>query len=349
MQILLLPVSLIYGLSVWLRSRWYAWGLLKRVEFAIPVICVGNLSIGGTGKSPHIEYLIRLLSPHIQVATLSRGYGRSSKGFKWVYASGNSLQTGDEPLQFARKFPELPVAVAESRVVGIISMLKDRPDIQTVLLDDAFQHLAVKPYLNILLTEYSRPYFKDFLLPSGRLRDLPTARKRADLTIVSKSPATVSHQDRAAWRQRLRQGSEHPILFTRYRYERPYFLLDHEISVILDERIDVLLVSAIAHTDYLMSYLEAHTGDLSTMNFEDHHYFSNYEMGQIQRVFENFGSDNKIILTTEKDATRLALHRDFIIEAKLPIFILPVEVEFLDDDAEIFDSYIKSMLLKFES
>jgi len=342
-------VSLIYGFSVWLRTRWYAWGLLKRVDFAIPVICVGNLSIGGTGKSPHIEYLIRLLSPHIQVATLSRGYGRSSKGFKWVHPTGNSQETGDEPLQFARKFPELPVAVAESRVVGIISMLKDRPDIQTILLDDAFQHLAVNPYISLLLTEYSRPYFKDFLLPSGRLRDLPAARKRADLTIVSKSPDTVSREQRADWRLRLKQDDEHPVLFTRYRYERPYFLLDPEITLILDERVDVLLVSAIAHTDYLMSYLEAQTGELSTMNFEDHHYFTKYEMGQIQRVFQNFGSENKIILTTEKDATRLALHRDYIIEAKLPIFILPVEVEFLDDDAEVFDAYIKSMLIKFES
>jgi tetraacyldisaccharide 4'-kinase len=169
-RILLLPISLLYGLGVSVRNLFYKMGLLRSVRFDLPVISVGNISVGGTGKSPHIEYLMRWLHQYIEVGVLSRGYGRKTMGFREVQPFDNPNDVGDEPLQFKRKFPDVPVTVSESRSIGVPQLIKDYPDTQCVLLDDAFQHLAVTPGLNIMLTEYARPFTKDWLLPSGRLR-----------------------------------------------------------------------------------------------------------------------------------------------------------------------------------
>ncbi|MCL4153106.1 UNVERIFIED_CONTAM: hypothetical protein GTU68_053341, partial [Idotea baltica] len=170
----------------------YDSGILKSTSFNVPVISVGNLSVGGAGKTPHVEYLIMLLQDYLNVAVLSRGYKRKSKGFRWVNRKDQVTQTGDEPLQFKRKFPETAVAVCESRNIGIPMMLQGKKDIQTILLDDAFQHRSVVPGLNILLTTYDEPYTRDYLLPSGRLREFRSSAKRADVIIVTKCPDDIS-------------------------------------------------------------------------------------------------------------------------------------------------------------
>ena len=195
-KILLSPFSLLFGLGVSFRDFLYRKELLKGIEFNIPVISVGNLSIGGAGKTPHIEYLIRLLKDYVNIATLSRGYKRKTKGFMVVHPRNTAEQVGDEPLQFKRKFPDIEVAVAEDRSFAIPELLKWNAELQIVLLDDAFQHRSIKPGLNILLTQFNLPFTRDFLLPSGRLREWRSAYERADIIVVSKCPIDVSEEEK---------------------------------------------------------------------------------------------------------------------------------------------------------
>ena len=347
-KILLAPFSLLYGLGVSLRNGLYQLGLLKEISFNLPVISVGNLSVGGAGKSPHIEYLIRLLQDYLEVATLSRGYRRKTKGFRVVKPTDNAEIVGDEPLQFARKFPRIYPCISESRTFGILQIVADRPQTQVILLDDAFQHRSVKPGLNILLTEYSLPFTRDYLLPSGRLREWRQAYHRADMIIVSKCPTRLSPDQRADLAREIEPLSGQRLFFSYYSYEQPYALLDPDRKIALGSDHDLLLICAIAGTDYLVEYLEAQANSVSVMEYEDHHYFNRYDMGQLLAAFERMESARKLILTTEKDAMRLELHRTWLEEKQLPIFVLPVRVRFHDDDAEAFDEAVRQFLLNFK-
>ncbi len=345
--ILLAPFALIYGAMIALRNIFYEAGLLKSTSFSLPVINVGNLSLGGTGKTPHIEYLIQLLSPYITVATLSRGYKRKSKGFRLVTTRDTAMTAGDEPLQFKTKFPSIPVAVSESRNIGIPMMLQKHPSIQTILLDDAFQHRSVVPGLNILLTPHQEPFFEDYLLPLGRLREPRSAYERADIIILSKCPDDFPEEEQTAVIELIKPLKRQKIFFTRYKYLQPYFLFDNKVRIELDEHAHVVLISAIAKVDYLLSYLEAKTNVENVVKFEDHHYFSDLELEQFKKIYDNIGIENAFFLTTEKDAMRLMLHADFIQKHSIPIFVLPVEVEFLNDQAEAFERRIQEFLLEF--
>jgi len=346
-QILLIPFSLLYGIGIGLRNFAYKYGLLKGVEFNIPVISVGNMTIGGAGKTPHIEYLIRLLKDYINVATLSRGYGRKTKGFLLVHTGNTAEEVGDEPLQFKRKFPNIIASVSENRTFAIPGLLMEQPELQTVLLDDAFQHRSIIPGLNILLTEFSHPYPKDFLLPSGRLREWPAAAERADIIIVSKCPRELADSKRAEMIQLLNPLNYQKIFFSYYDYKPPYYLFNSNQRIRLVPQLNILLISAIARTEYLVNYLENQVNTVSILQYEDHHYFTNYDVSNLKRNFELMDAQPKIILTTEKDAMRLELHRDFLIDNKLPVFVLPVEVMFQGNDGEEFDDTIKQFLLNF--
>ncbi len=349
LRLLLLPFSLLYGSGVWIRDWLYARGLLNSVSFSLPVISVGNLSVGGTGKTPQIEYLIRLLKPYLPVGTLSRGYKRKTRGFLEVFPELSASQTGDEPLQFKRKFPDIAVAVAESRVLGIPELVKRHPDLKVILLDDAFQHRSVKPGLNILLTEYSRPYTRDFLLPSGRLREMPSAAARADLILVTKCPSDLTREQATALIKELKPLPRQKVFFSHYRYRAPYFLFNLNYTIALSRDWDVMLISAIANEDYLMRYLSPRVGHIYTETFEDHHFFTPYEIARLKEKFDNIEGKQKFILTTEKDAMRLLEHRNYLMEKKIPVFVLPVEVEFLFGQGEAFDEEIKRFLLDFKS
>ncbi len=346
-KILLFPFALLYGAGVWLRDLLYRQGLLQSVSFSIPIISIGNLSVGGTGKTPHIEYLIRLLQPYLAIGTLSRGYKRKTRGFLEVRPTHEAEDSGDEPLQFKRKFPEIMVAVAENRVLGIPEMLKRRPDLQVILLDDAFQHRAVKPGLNILLTAYDQPYTRDLLLPAGRLREMPSAAERADIIIVSKCPATLKRQDAEQLRKELNPLARQRVFFSHYRYKPPYYLFNPNYTTGLPTDWSVLLLTAIANESYLIDYLSPHVGNIYTETFADHHFFTPFEMAQIKNKFDRLPERKKFILTTEKDATRLYKHRDFLLRERLPVFVLPVEVEFLFGEGPVFDEEIKRFLLEF--
>ncbi len=349
-KILLSPFSLLYGLGVSLRNLFYRTGLLRSVSFNIPVISVGNLSVGGAGKTPHIEYIIRLLKDYINVATLSRGYGRKTQGFMVVDPRMNAEQAGDEPLQFKRKYPEILVGVAESRALAIPRLLMEDPEAQVVLLDDAFQHRAVQPGLNILLTDYGNLFTRDYLLPAGRLREWRNAYRRADFMVVTKCPATLDPQEKEALVRELKPLPHQKVYFSYYEYGTPYYLFNPRVPAPLQEDRDVLLVSAIARADYLKDYVSEHSHAVYTLEYEDHHFFDDGDMSDIKKAFGNIAADGrqKMILTTEKDAVRLEMHRNFLIEHQLPVFVIPVQVQFHFDDKSQFDQNIRDFLLNFK-
>jgi len=348
-QLLLAPFSLLYGIIVALHHLAYSSGLLKAVSFSVPVISIGNLSMGGAGKTPHIEWLVRWLKAYISVATLSRGYRRKTMGFLMVNPEMTAHDAGDEPLQFKRKFPDIPVAVSESRVLGIPQIIGYYPQTQAILLDDAFQHRAVKPGLNILLTEYQRPFFRDFLLPSGRLREWRSGYKRADILIVSKCPEGIGQIEKDAFMSNLKPLPGQQVFFSTYSYGEPYYLFNPAYRGTIDEDTEVIVITGIAHASYLHEYLLPRCGSLTTIEYEDHHYFEAQEIVQLKHRYDALQTSRKIIVTTEKDAMRLDMHRAFFLEHQLPLFVVPVQVRFLFDGEALFMQAIKDFLLNFKA
>jgi tetraacyldisaccharide 4'-kinase len=349
LKILLAPLSLLYGFIVSLRAFSYRIKLQRSSRFDVPTICVGNLSMGGAGKSPHIEYLIRLLEPYISVAVLSRGYRRKTEGFLFVEPKSTALDVGDEPLQFKRKFPKVAVAVGERRAYAIPQMLVRYPELQVILLDDAFQHLAVRPYLNVLLTEFSQPYTRDFLVPSGNLRESRSGAERAQIIVVTKCPLDMSVSDKQKMEREIHPLPHQRLYFSYYDYGKPYHIFDPSVIFNLDAETEVLLITGIARTDYLIDWLAPKVKKITTMAFEDHRLFTNYDVAQFKRVFDGMSSARKrVILTTEKDATRLDLHKAYFIDNQVDVFALPIEVAFHFGGKEAFDKDIKQTLLDFK-
>ena len=255
---------------------------------------------------------------------------------------------GDEPLQFKIKFPGIPVAVSESRNIGIPMILKYHPEVQTILLDDAFQHRSVIPGLNILLTAYQDPFYDDYLLPMGRLREPRQSYERADVIIVTKCPHYLSKIEKASITDKINPLPHQLICFSLYQYDQPYYIFDNNIKVELSKDSQIVLISAIANVDYLVDYLSETATVVNTVKFEDHHYFSDLELEQFRKIYENIGEDNAFFITTEKDAMRLALHRDFLMQHNIPIFVLPARVSFLENDASVFEEKVKKFLLDFK-
>ncbi len=346
-RILLMPLAICYGIIIGIRNFLYRVKLLKSVRFDIPVIAVGNLSVGGAGKTPHIEYLIRLLDPYLQIATLSRGYGRNTTGFIVVNSLHQATEVGDEPLQYRRKYQDILVGVAENRALGIPRLIGANPELQTVLLDDAFQHLAVQPALNILLTEYDHPFMQDFLMPAGRLRDWRAAYQRADIIIVTKCPDMLLPSDKANFMASIRPFPHQSIYFSRYQYREPYYMFNNMWAVPLQAHWDILLVVGIARTDYLVKYLMDKVKKVNLLAFRDHHIYTKENMIFLKKNFDAIQNPNKIILTTEKDAIRLEAHAQFLLEHQMPICVLPIEVTFIDGEGAMFDAQIKDFLLNF--
>lgn len=348
-KLLLLPLAILYGIGVTLRNLFYSIGLLKGSSFSIPVISIGNLTVGGTGKTPHTEYLIRLLHEYIHIAVLSRGYKRKTAGYLEVMPAHDVTQAGDEPLQYKRKFPHVAVAVAESRALAIPQVLRSHPQTNVVLLDDGFQHREVVPGLNILLTEYNRLYTRDWFLPVGRLREWREEAKRADLIIVTKCPEQASPQDMEAIRREVMKSPSQQVFFSRYRYGHPYRMYGGQDRLPLHQDLTVLLVVAIAGTEYLVEYVESMCNAVHLLEYTDHHLFSTFDVGDIERHFNALPRDNNtIILTTEKDAMRLDQHRELLLRLNLPLYVLPVAVTFMDTPGLHFDQVIKEWLLNFK-
>jgi len=347
-RVLLSPFALLYGFIISFVNLSYDIGLLKASKFSVPVIGIGNLSIGGAGKTPHIEYLIEMLKDYIDIATLSRGYKRQTKGFRYVQHHDTALTAGDEPLQYRRKYPDIVVSVSESRAYAIPQILQQYPKTQAILLDDAFQHRSVKPGLNILLTPYDMLFTDDYLLPAGRLREWRSGYKRADIIIVSKCPAVMDISEKESIINAIRPAKYQRTYFSYYEYGYPYNFFQTSQRISIDKELDVILLSAIANTDYLLQYLDANVKSVSEIEYEDHHLFDHHDIEKILKVFHNHNSQRKLILTTEKDAMRLEIHKETLLANKVPVYVLPAKVKFHYGEGKVFEDDVRKFLLDFE-
>lgn len=343
----LYPFSFLYGMGVNFRNQLFDWDILHSKSFDVPVINIGNITVGGTGKTPHTEYLIRLLQQEFQVAVLSRGYKRKSKGFVLATPETPMMQIGDEPYQMKRKFPHIHVAVDADRCNGIEQLCAPgiTPEVEVVLLDDAYQHRYVKPGINILLVDYHRMIDEDALLPAGRLREPESGKSRANIVIVTKCPRNIKPMD---YRIISKQTDLYPyqkLYFSTFAYGEltPLCPEDSSASRPLeslekDER--VLLLTGIALPEQLKQDLEKYVRHIETAIFPDHHAFTAKDLQAVKAQFEQMGEGKKLIVTTEKDATRLANHPHLDEEMRKAIYVLPVEIEILQNQQESFNEHI---------
>ena len=331
LKMLLFPFAMLYGGIMLLRNFFYDQGIFKSEKFKLPVISVGNLTVGGTGKTPHVEFLLRLLKNY-QTATLSRGYKRSTSGFVLANPTVSAATIGDEPYQYYLDFPETTVAVCEKRVEGIRQILANKPETEVIILDDAFQHRAVTPALNFLITDFYRRFDTDFMLPTGLLREPRSGAKRADAVIVSKCPEMLS----ASEKQQIENGIKKytktatPVFFTSYAYGKTVGFGAEKVC-----SKNVILVTGIANAEPLKTYLlEAGYNIPEHLNWPDHHHYSEADLAKIKVVYEGFGAENASILTTRKDAVKLMQPAFAGTVKQLPFFYLPIEVKFLEKQAE---------------
>ena len=296
-RVLLLPFALLYGGLVKLRNWLYDRQINESVSFGLPLICVGNLSVGGTGKSPMVEYLVLHLKNLYKVATLSRGYKRKTTGYALASEYTTAIDIGDEPMQFHKKFPDVPVAVGEQRVHAIPQLLHDRPETEVIILDDAFQHRAIKAGFNILLTEYGNLFTRDFFLPTDDLRDSRSSYKRADVIIVTKCPIDLSGEERQEIIKEINPLPHQQVFFTAIIYGTVYHILRNTFGY-LDAETEVLLITGIANPRPLKKYLEEHINTYYMMHFNDHHIFSIDDWKDIKKRFEGIQEEKKMLLTT---------------------------------------------------
>lgn len=324
---------------MWIRNRLYDAHTLTAVEFDIPTIAVGNLSVGGTGKTPHVEYLIRLLKERYQVATLSRGYNRKTRGYLLAGEQSTAAQLGDEPMQFHQKFPDISVCVGEERMLAIPQLLGERPDTQVVLLDDAFQHRSIKPGLNILITEHHHPFTRDHVVPFGRLREGRKGAERADCIIVSKCPPRMSEAARQALQHEIAPLHHQRLFFTALQYGALYDMLT-QAPVTAPPNTTVLLVCGIARPAPLLQHLKETFGEVFLLSFPDHYYYSHSDLEKVQRELKDLPGTGKLVVTTEKDAVRLHLLQPRLEELGLSMAVMPVEISFLFGEADSFNNYI---------
>lgn len=344
-RVLLLPFAILFWLAVVIRNWMYDKNILKSTSFGLPLICVGNLSVGGTGKSPMVEYLVLHLKNRFKVATLSRGYKRKTKGYALANDATTAIDIGDEPMQFHLKFPDVPVAVGEERLDAIPQLLHDKPNVQAIILDDAFQHRVVRAGLNILLTDYSNLFTRDFFLPTGDLRDQRKSYKRAQLIVITKCKHDLSQEERKKIIKEIKPLPYQKVFFTTISYGTPYHITRHDFRMI-DAKTEVLLVSGIANPKPLKKYLEEHVEIYYMMAYNDHHIFSITDWKDIKKRFENISAENKMILTTEKDAMRLLKFKSEM--DSMPFYVLPIEHKFLFQQENEFNEEVIHFIQNFK-
>jgi tetraacyldisaccharide 4'-kinase len=338
-RVLVFPFACIYGSVVFVRNKFYDWGIFRSREFNLPVISVGNLSVGGSGKTPHIEYLIRLLRDEFSVAVLSRGYKRKTHGFHLVKQQATPAEVGDEPSQIKQKFRKITVAVDEKRAHGIEMLQKADPYLDVILLDDAFQHRSVKPGLSILITDFHLPFTEDYLMPSGTLREHAAGYKRADIIIISKAPKVLSPITKRRLFHEINPLPNQDLFFTHLKYSECRHVIDgsppasKEFSVIV-------MISGIANAYPMEEKLRSHTIELIKMEYPDHYQYKRSDIKKIKKVFDNIFTSNKALVTTEKDAIRLRAADGIELLKDLPLYFLPVEVVFHKGQKQEFEQRV---------
>jgi tetraacyldisaccharide 4'-kinase len=345
-RVLLLPFALVYGIIVIIRNLLYDKGYFKSDPFNFPLICVGNLAVGGTGKSPMVEYLLRLLQTEFKTATLSRGYKRKTKGYALADTNTTALEIGDEPMQFHLKFPDVAVAVGEERIDAVAQLLHDKPDLQVIVLDDAFQHRRIKPGFNIILTDFSNLYTRDLYLPTGDLRDSRFSAARAEVIVVTKCPADLSEEQKRKIIKELKPLSRQHIFFTTIAYGTPYHITQN-VERAITPNDEVLLVCGIANPLPLKQYIIQHSKTYYLQSYNDHHIFTIDDLNEIKTMWNNIDADQKIIITTEKDAVRLIKFKQEL--ADTPMYVLPIRHQFLFNEGADFDRLIISFIRNFKT
>ena len=344
----LLPLSWCYGVGVGFRNMLFEMGILKSKSYALPVISVGNITVGGTGKTPHVEYLVRLLKKQFRVSVLSRGYKRKSRGFVLAASDTAMCELGDEAYQMKRKFPDIAVAVDKKRTHGIETLLetKETSNMDVILLDDAFQHRYVKPGLNILLVDYHRMIIHDVLLPAGRLREPAKSKDRADIVIVTKCPKTLTPMEFRVLTKQMDLYPYQQLYFTTFDYE-PLEPLFPQVSSVQEmphgledlKGKQVMLLTGIASPTQMVEDLAPFVADITPLSFGDHHQFKARDVKRINDTFASLPSP-KVIITTEKDATRLEHLEGLSDEVRRQLFVLPIKVSFMIEGQESFNEKI---------
>lgn len=343
-RLFLFPIAFLYGLIVVLRNLLYDKNIIKSVEFNIPIICVGNLSVGGTGKSPMVDYLAGVLKNKYSLATLSRGYKRRTSGYVLANENSSAIEIGDEPMQFHMKHPDIAVSVGEKRIEAIPQLLYDRPQTKVIILDDAFQHREIHSGYNIVLTDYSNLYTRDFFLPTGDLRDQRSSIKRAEVIVITKCPLDLSEHKKFMILKEINAADNQQVYFTGIRYNTPYHIVTGE-KLELNREMEVLLVCGIANPEPLTEYIHEKTKMYDALFFGDHHIFSVDDLTDIKDRFDFLTEKNKIILTTEKDAVRLIKFKEKL--ADLPFYVMPISLEFLFNQEADFVKNIENYPSKF--
>jgi tetraacyldisaccharide 4'-kinase len=344
LRLLLFPFSILVWIYLRIRNWLYNKNIIRSASFNMPIICVGNLSVGGTGKSPMVEYLLQLLHKRYEVATVSRGYKRKTKGYLLANEHTTALEIGDEPMQFHIKYPAVAVAVGEERIITVPQLLHDRPNTKAIILDDAFQHRQITAGLNIILTDYSNPYWYDWYLPTGELRDNKRSAARAQIIVVTKCPPDLGIEQKQECIRHIKPLPHQKVFFSCIRYGQPYHIITRQ-TMPLSDSLEVLLVCGIANPLPLKNYLEEHTELYLEKSFSDHHIFTIDDWKEIEERFADLDGANKIILTTEKDAVRLVKFGELLHDK--PLYVLPIEPVFLFDEGPVFNEAIINFIDKF--
>jgi tetraacyldisaccharide 4'-kinase len=346
-KIILFPIACLYGFLVEIRNKLFDWKILPSKSFSIPVISVGNLSAGGTGKTPLTEYLAGLLKNHYKVAILSRGYGRKTKGFILITPENTQQEIGDEPAQYKRKFPDVVIAVDEDRKRGITKILAAQPDTQVILLDDAFQHRYVRPGYSILLTDYHHLYVNDYLLPTGMLRERAKGARRANTIVVTKTPKVLSPITRRNLALEIKPKRHQRLCYSYVGYDQPVPLtICSNQKQAAAKYSYIIMVAGVANSYPFQEYLMGLCNELIVINFKDHHQYTAADFEKISREYQSIISKDKVIFTTEKDATRLDIEVFKPYLGELPVYYVPIRIKFHDCDEVRFDKLILDYVQK---
>lgn len=348
LRFLLFPISLLYGILIFFRNLLYDLGIFPVKEFKMGVMVIGNLSVGGTGKSPMTEYLIRLLKDKFPLATLSRGYKRHTKGFFIAEKDSSSFQIGDEPLQFKKKFSDVMVSVDENRKHGIKKLISQFPELNAILLDDAFQHRGVKAGLSILLTDYCNMFYDDFLLPVGSLREWRAGKKRADIIIVTKCPDNLSPVEKRIILKKINPEPHQQVLFSHIKYGNPISVFGNKAIREIGEikNYQIVLLTGISNPKPLENYLDDKAAKIIPIHYPDHHEYTMVEVNNLAEKFNGIPSENKVILTTEKDAMRLDKPGLVEILSNLPVYYIPIEITFDEKEKNEFNQLITDYVIR---
>ncbi len=339
----LFPLSLIYGLIVNIRNFLFDIKILRTTGFNIPVICVGNISVGGTGKTPHVEYIVSLIEKDYRIAVMSRGYKRKTKGFLIAQISSTVSEIGDEARQIKQKFPNITVAVSENRVKGVKKLLDFDDKIELIILDDAFQHRYIKSDLTILMIDYKRPFLNDYYLPYGRLREDPLQRNRADIIIVSKTSVNIKPIDMRIIAKNLELKAYQKLYFTSLNYGKlePVFPLNNYlIDKELIKNYELLIITGIANPEPFIEYIKTLSDKIILLKYSDHYQFKDNDIKKISDSFNKIESDMKLIITTEKDAMRLLNINIPDNSLKNRMFYIPIEPLILNKESDSFNKEI---------